>query len=120
MAIKITALSSQYSQKIIQIISGGQVNISFRFFVSISRWIISEIEFNGFTRRNIPILPNQGLLGKWRNVLQFDLICLTEDNLPPFDIEAFTLGNASSNNAGLFILQGEELKTFDTLYADIR
>jgi hypothetical protein len=119
MATKITALSSQYAQKIIQIINGVQVNISFRYFSSISRWVISEIQYNDFTRRNIPILPNQRLLDKWRNILQFDLICFTEDNLPPFDIEAFTLGNASNDNAGLFILQGEELEAFNTIYADI-
>ena len=120
MATKITALSSQYSQKIIQIIGDEQVNISFRYFTSISRWVISEIQFNDFTRRNIPVLPNQSLLGKWRNILQFDLICFTDDNLPPFDSEAFTLGNASGDNTGLFILQGDELETFDTLYANIR
>lgn len=119
MSIKITAISSQNSQKIIQGIDNAVVNLTFEYFSSISRWVISEVQFNDFVRRNIPILPKQGLLQKWRNILGFDLVCLTNDNLPPFDIEAFTLGNASGNNFGLFILQGEELATFDEEYADI-
>ena len=120
MAIKITALSSQYKQKILQTIDDTQVSLTFQYFSSISRWVISEFTFNDYTRRNILILPNQGLLTKWRNILKFDLICLTEDDLPPFDIEAFTLGNASSENSGIFILLGEELAEFDKIYADIR
>lgn len=120
MATKITALSSQANQKIIQAVGERQVELTFSFFSSISRWVITELTFNDFTRRNALILPNQTLLGKWRNVLHFDIVCFTSDNLPPFDIEAFTLGNASGEDDGVFILEGEELKEFETFYADIR
>jgi hypothetical protein len=111
--IKINALDNKQRQIITQIFEDVEVVFTFEFYETIRRWVVSftyNLQNITIIRNNIPILPNQQIFHKWRNLVPFEMLCISNDNLPPIDIEAFTLGNCSGEDEGLFLLTKNEIE----------
>jgi hypothetical protein len=121
--IQLTNISNNTNQRIIQDLSSlgleGNVAITLKYNFRFTRWIanIERLNSNGITTfeyNGVFLTPTVPLLYSF-TAQDFDIVCLTSNNLPLFDIDDFISGSASGEDYGLFILTKDEALQYYTI-----
>ena len=113
--IQILGIDNTVRQQFIQSFAETDFTLRLQYSYAALRWNVSinwqdKLIFNGFK-----LIHGNLLLKQYKNILPFDLLCITSDGQPPYSIESFTIGNAVGENYGLFILNQEEANQYEQI-----
>lgn len=114
--LKISNITSEYNQIIeiplLAFNSTDKLQLTLKFSNICKKWFcdlqlknindVIKLQING-----IPLLSFRPLLNVFSNNILFDLYVATNDTLNPITENAFSDGNASDDNVGLFLINQE-------------
>lgn len=83
---------------------GPLINLEIYFIPLQLMWVISKLEFDGFTVQNIRICNSPNLLHQFSNVLPFGIACQSKEKREPTFLEDFSEGSSR-----LFLLDESEV-----------
>lgn len=92
---------------------GSVISLSMEWKDVCLGWFITNITFQDFVLNGMRITTSPNMLRQFKNVIQFGLCCLTEDNQEPNTIQDFVSGRAS-----LYLLTADDVQAYEDYLSD--
>lgn len=108
---KLNSLGNEPKQQITLLTEENtRVVLSFEYKANQLGWFFG-FEYNGEKYENIRLTTSYNILRAYRNWLPFGIMCATNDNFEPLDLNDFATGYAS-----VFILTKEDINGIESNY----
>lgn len=108
---KINSLGNEPKQQITLLVDDNtRVIFYFEYKANQQGWFFG-FEYNNTLYQNIRLTTSYNILRAYRNWLPFGIMCLTNDDFEPMDLNDFV-----SNYASVYLLSKEDIKGIESNY----
>lgn len=105
--IKINGITNNTQQQFNITFEDSEITMTIYYALELQRWY-ANFTVNDNIINGVCLQYGTLLLAQYSNILPFDIIIITNDKQNPYSSESFTIGHASQENTGLFMLNQTE------------
>jgi hypothetical protein len=111
---QITELTNDYKQTLFPTLENNSTfELNLYYSMQQEQWFC-DITFEALVIKGLKLVLSSNLLGQWKNILPFGLLCTSTDPIGK-EIDPFLLNDFISQRCQLYILTSDEINQFNEI-----